>query len=147
MKLISIHELQSILTSGRRLDLIDVRTPAEFAGVHVPGARSVPLDNLDYGAVLGGARVGIMHQSTFGVTAGRARKRRQRNSRRPALKTAWLSTVERKLGPTQDCLSNAARTRSFRSTARYRLRSAALCLSACCFRNWSTMCGFGCRPL
>jgi rhodanese-related sulfurtransferase len=54
MKLISIHELQSILTSGGRPDLIDVRTPAEFAGVHVPGARSVPLDNLDYDAVLGG---------------------------------------------------------------------------------------------
>jgi rhodanese-related sulfurtransferase len=54
MKLISIHELQSILTSGGRLDLIDVRTPAEFAGVHVPGARSVPLDDLDCDMVLGG---------------------------------------------------------------------------------------------
>ena len=54
MKIISIHELQSILTSGGRPDLIDVRTPAEFAGVHVPGARSVPLDNLDCNAVLGG---------------------------------------------------------------------------------------------
>ena len=54
MKIISIHELQSILTSGGRPDLIDVRTPAEFAGVHVPGARSVPLDNLDCDAVLGG---------------------------------------------------------------------------------------------
>jgi len=53
MKIISIHELQSILTSGGRPDLIDVRTPAEFAGVHVPGARSMPLDNLDCDAVLG----------------------------------------------------------------------------------------------
>jgi len=54
MKIISIHELQSILTSSGRPDLIDVRTPAEFAGVHVPGARSMPLDNLDCDAVLGG---------------------------------------------------------------------------------------------
>lgn len=27
--------------------LIDVRTPAEFAGGHVPGAKNVPLDQLD----------------------------------------------------------------------------------------------------
>ncbi len=54
MKVISIHELQSILTSAGMPDLIDVRTPAEFAGLHVPGARSVPLDDLDCDAVLGG---------------------------------------------------------------------------------------------
>ena len=29
------------------LDLIDVRTPAEFREVHVPSAKSVPLDSLD----------------------------------------------------------------------------------------------------
>jgi len=31
-----------------------VRTPAEFAGVHVPGARLLPLDTLDCGTVLAG---------------------------------------------------------------------------------------------
>jgi rhodanese-related sulfurtransferase len=39
-----LHELQS---SGRLLDLIDVRTPAEFREVHVPFARNVPLESFD----------------------------------------------------------------------------------------------------
>lgn len=52
MKVISIHELQSILASDGTPDLIDVRTPAEFAGIHVPGARSLPLDQLDCTEVL-----------------------------------------------------------------------------------------------
>jgi rhodanese-related sulfurtransferase len=33
--------------SGEDVCLIDVRTPAEFVGVHAQGARSVPLDALD----------------------------------------------------------------------------------------------------
>jgi rhodanese-related sulfurtransferase len=38
------------------VDLIDVRTPVEFAEVHVVGARSVPLDELDPARVLGERR-------------------------------------------------------------------------------------------
>ena len=52
MKSISINELKIILSSAPTPDLIDVRTPAEFAGVHVSGARLLPLDNLDCAAVL-----------------------------------------------------------------------------------------------
>jgi rhodanese-related sulfurtransferase len=52
MKSTTVHELQSMLAGGQRLDLIDVRTPAEFAGIHVPGARSAPLDDLDCAATL-----------------------------------------------------------------------------------------------
>jgi rhodanese-related sulfurtransferase/thiol-disulfide isomerase/thioredoxin len=37
---------------GKAFDLIDVRTPAEFAAVHAVGARLVPLDDLDPAAVL-----------------------------------------------------------------------------------------------
>ena len=33
------------------IDLIDVRTPAEFAAGHVPGARNLPLDQLDANAL------------------------------------------------------------------------------------------------
>ena len=33
-------------------ELLDVRSPAEFAGAHVPGARLVPLDELDAAAYL-----------------------------------------------------------------------------------------------
>ena len=52
MKLISVHELQTLFANGTPIDLIDVRTPAEFAGIHVPGARLAPLDALDCGALL-----------------------------------------------------------------------------------------------
>ena len=39
------------LGKGRKIDLIDVRTPAEFREVHVEQARNVPLDRLDPAAV------------------------------------------------------------------------------------------------
>jgi len=52
MKNITINELKTLLSDGPSLDLIDVRTPAEFEGVHVPGACSLPLDTLDCAAVL-----------------------------------------------------------------------------------------------
>lgn len=39
-------ELREQLNSGRRPRLIDVRTPAEFETVHIPGAYNVPLDLL-----------------------------------------------------------------------------------------------------
>lgn len=44
---ISPAALQSLLESGPGGDLIDVRTPAEYAGVHVRGAQLIPLDQLD----------------------------------------------------------------------------------------------------
>jgi len=37
---------------GRRIELIDVRTPAEYEEVHVQFARNVPLDQLDPVAVM-----------------------------------------------------------------------------------------------
>ena len=37
---------------GKKLDLIDVRTPVEFREVHVEGARNVPLDRLDAVALI-----------------------------------------------------------------------------------------------
>jgi rhodanese-related sulfurtransferase len=46
MKTISPVELQTILTTQPSAPVIDVRTPLEFAEVHVPQARSVPLDEL-----------------------------------------------------------------------------------------------------
>ncbi|MGA2497694.1 MAG: rhodanese-like domain-containing protein [Tepidisphaeraceae bacterium] len=49
---ISATELAKLIQSGRPCDLIDVRTPGEFAGVHAAGARLVPLDTLDVQAVL-----------------------------------------------------------------------------------------------
>jgi rhodanese-related sulfurtransferase len=46
MKTISPIELQRQLTAGLGLPLLDVRTPVEFAEVHVPQARNIPLDEL-----------------------------------------------------------------------------------------------------
>ena len=46
MKSISPAELQKILVAQPSAPVIDVRTPVEFAEVHVPQARSVPLDEL-----------------------------------------------------------------------------------------------------
>ncbi len=49
MKTISPIELQTILATTPSSPVIDVRTPVEFAEVHVPQARSVPLDELKPG--------------------------------------------------------------------------------------------------
>jgi rhodanese-related sulfurtransferase len=38
--------LRELLDSGRRLRILDVRTPAEFEAAHIPGAYNVPLDLL-----------------------------------------------------------------------------------------------------
>ncbi|MGC3971398.1 MAG: rhodanese-like domain-containing protein [Pirellulales bacterium] len=44
---ISPLELAALCKNGEALELIDVRTPAEFGEVHVTQARNVPLDRLD----------------------------------------------------------------------------------------------------
>jgi rhodanese-related sulfurtransferase len=52
IKTITPNELHDLRTSGTPVDLIDVRTPAEFREVHAEGARLVPLDRLDPQALL-----------------------------------------------------------------------------------------------
>jgi rhodanese-related sulfurtransferase len=44
---VSPQELNRLLAGGVPAELLDVRTPGEFAAAHVPGARLVPLDQLD----------------------------------------------------------------------------------------------------
>ena len=44
---ISATQFRQLIDSGKRLDVIDVRTPAEFESVHVTVARNLPLDRLD----------------------------------------------------------------------------------------------------
>ena len=46
MKTISPVELQKILVAQPSSSVIDVRTPVEFAEVHVPQAQNIPLDEL-----------------------------------------------------------------------------------------------------
>ena len=49
---ITPRQLGDLLREGRRVDLIDVRTPIEFREVHLQAARNVPLDRLDPKAVM-----------------------------------------------------------------------------------------------
>lgn len=51
MKTISPVELQKLLTTQPALPVIDVRTPVEFAEIHVPQARNIPLDELKPGSL------------------------------------------------------------------------------------------------
>ena len=44
---ISPAKLAEIVREGRKIELIDVRTPVEFREVHLQIARNVPLDQLD----------------------------------------------------------------------------------------------------
>ena len=40
-------ELQRLLAEGAPAQLLDVRTPGEFAAAHVPGTKLIPLDDLN----------------------------------------------------------------------------------------------------
>jgi rhodanese-related sulfurtransferase len=44
--------LASLRAEGKAQNLIDVRTPSEYAAVHAQGARLVPLDRLDCAALI-----------------------------------------------------------------------------------------------
>jgi rhodanese-related sulfurtransferase len=47
MKTILPAELQNILAENPSATVLDVRTPVEFAEVHVPAAKNIPLDELN----------------------------------------------------------------------------------------------------
>jgi rhodanese-related sulfurtransferase len=49
---VSPRQLVELLAGGKRIELIDVRTPVEFREVHVDVARNVPLDRLDPAAIM-----------------------------------------------------------------------------------------------
>src|SRR5690349_7329240 len=44
---VTAEDLGSRLRHGESIELIDVRTPAEYREVHLEGARNVPLDQFD----------------------------------------------------------------------------------------------------
>lgn len=49
---VTTKQLNDLIQSGARVELIDVRTPVEFREVHVTIARNVPLDQLNAPALL-----------------------------------------------------------------------------------------------
>jgi rhodanese-related sulfurtransferase len=55
---INPQRLGALLQSGQAIELIDVRTPAEYRSKHAAGARLVPLDELDPKAVMTSRRGG-----------------------------------------------------------------------------------------
>ena len=48
------QDFAGLCTDGKKIDLIDVRTPVEYREVHVGIARNVPLARLDVAAILRG---------------------------------------------------------------------------------------------
>ena len=54
MKTISVYNLQETLEQNPQIDLIDVRTLAEFETYHIASARLQPLDQLDCASILQG---------------------------------------------------------------------------------------------
>jgi rhodanese-related sulfurtransferase len=61
---ISPDDVARLRSEGRPVDLIDVRTPMEYADVHAEGARLVPLDRLDPAAVMA-SRTGRADEPLF----------------------------------------------------------------------------------
>jgi rhodanese-related sulfurtransferase len=61
---ISPAKLAELCKEGKRIELIDVRTPVEFREVHVEIARNVPLDQLDV-ATLMQARNGSANEPLY----------------------------------------------------------------------------------
>ena len=53
-------ELNELLAGGGEIDLIDVRTPAEFRAVHVAKARNIPLDQLNPQTIIHGRQAGAL---------------------------------------------------------------------------------------
>jgi len=54
MKTVSVAELQKLIELNPQIVLLDVRTPSEFAEVHVPQAQNQPLERFDAKALIGG---------------------------------------------------------------------------------------------
>jgi rhodanese-related sulfurtransferase len=71
---ISPHGLHTLLRAGGPVEMLDVRSPAEYAAEHVPGARLVPLNELDAGAFLKQRRTAEGHLYVLCQSGGRARR-------------------------------------------------------------------------
>ncbi|MGC3960044.1 MAG: rhodanese-like domain-containing protein [Verrucomicrobiota bacterium] len=70
MKTISPAELQRLLTAQPKLPLLDVRTPVEFAEVHVAEARNIPLDEINPKELAGSGQIRKDHPVYFLCRSG-----------------------------------------------------------------------------
>ncbi|MBX6315581.1 MAG: rhodanese-like domain-containing protein [Isosphaeraceae bacterium] len=71
---ITPRELEELRRQGRPVELIDVRTPAEYREVHAEPARSVPLDALDPRAIME-ARNGTRDEPLYTICRSGSRGR------------------------------------------------------------------------
>ena len=74
VRTITPTELGELCRRGQPIELIDVRTPAEYREVHAEFARSVPLDSLDPRAVME-ARNGLGHEPLYTICRSGSRGR------------------------------------------------------------------------
>lgn len=97
--LISPAQLTERRRTDPRLELIDVRTPAEFGTAHVEYARSVPLDSLDPKQVMD-ARNGTRDKPLYVICQSGTRGEMARNR----FAQAGFSNVVNVEGGTQACI-------------------------------------------
>ena len=102
MKSISATELSKIITSGKNIELIDVRTPIEFRALHVTNARNVPLDRLDPNAI---RKAGVVSSDPLYVVCRSGGRSRQACEK---LLAAGVNNVVNVDGGTMACVSAGA---------------------------------------
>jgi len=71
---VTVRELNQLVAKGSAVELLDVRTPGEYNALHVPGAKLVPLDELDVVAFLKQREAGDKPIYVLCQSGGRARK-------------------------------------------------------------------------
>ena len=104
---ISASELRQVLETQPDVDLIDVRTPMEFAAVHVTAARNIPLDQLDASKVSAARK--LPNQPLYVICRSGARSRQACEK----LLAAGLGNIVSVEGGTQACeQANLSLTRS-----------------------------------
>ena len=146
MSVASIHpkSLAELDKSGKKPDLIDVRTPVEFREVHVEAARKCPLDRLDPVAVMQARNGSATSRCTSSVAPGAGAGRRARSSWLQASRTSSTSRAARWPASRAACQSSGARRRS-RWSGRSALRRDCWCCSAPCSAGSSTRLSSACR--
>ena len=72
LETIAPRQLEALRKVGKHIDLVDVRTPAEYQEVHVEYARNIPLDALDPRAIMQG-RNGSCDEPLFIICRSGAR--------------------------------------------------------------------------
>jgi rhodanese-related sulfurtransferase len=70
---ITPEALHALRQQGQAIDLLDVRTPGEYAAVHAEGARSIPLNQLDANRVKSERAAGIDVTYVICKSGGRSR--------------------------------------------------------------------------